>query len=115
MITKNFAPSEFFCKCNCGTYNPNAALLIILEDVREHFNSPVKINSSTRCAKHNKEVGGAKASKHLLGQAADIVVIGVDPIHVYKYLNERPYADIIGLGKYNSFTHVDTRGTKARW
>lgn len=47
--------------------------------------------------------------KYTYGKAADIVVAAAD---VYKY------ADSIGtrgLGKYNTFTHVDTRSKRARW
>ena len=114
MNTSNFLQSELKCPC-CNKYVPNVALLILLEDVRRFFNSPVLISSSTRCEKHNKDVGGSKGSWHLTGHAADITVKGVEPIDVYRYLNERPYSRVIGLGSYNQFTHVDTRGHKARW
>lgn len=46
--------------------------------------------------------------KYTYGKAANIVVAA----NVYKY------ADSIGtrgLGKYNTFTHVDTRSKRARW
>lgn len=51
-------------------------------------------------------------AKYTYGKAADIVVKGVAAANVYKY------ADSIGtrgLGKYNTFTHVDTRSKRARW
>ena len=113
-FTRHFKQSEFACK-HCGESKPNLALAIILEDVREAFSAPVTINSSYRCEEHNKAVGGATSSQHLLGTAADIVVQGVSPEEVYSYLSIRPYADNIGLGKYNTFTHIDVRGHRARW
>jgi uncharacterized protein YcbK (DUF882 family) len=115
MKTKHFDSKEFECKCGCGSYVQNTALLILLEDVRNKFNKPVTINSSTRCEKHNKNVGGSEYSMHLSGHAADIVVKDTHPDSVYRYLNSCGYADLIGLGSYTSFTHVDTRGKRARW
>lgn len=44
----------------------------VLDPVRAAFGKPIKVNGGYRCEKHNKEVGGAKNSQHLLGQAADI-------------------------------------------
>ena len=114
MDSKNFKESEFSCKC-CGHYVPNVALMIILEDVREQFGKPVSINSGTRCKKHNKSVGGADNSLHVTGHAADIVVKGIMPSAVSEYLSRTSYSHLIGLGSYNSFTHVDTRGYKAGW
>ena len=115
MDTKHFKSTELHCKCGCGAYIPNAALMIVLEDVREHFGWPVSISSSTRCIKHNKAEGGAEFSLHLSGHAADITVKNTPPGAVYAYLNDCGYADLIGLGSYNSFTHLDTRGKRARW
>ena len=114
MNTKHFQDAELACRC-CGGYIDNVALKMVLEDVREHFNAPVNINCGTRCSLHNNEVGGAEFSWHLSGHAADIVVMGVPPGGVYRYLNNRPYADLIGLGSYSTFTHIDTRGKRARW
>lgn len=114
MDTNHFKDSEFACKC-CGAYIDNVALKIVLEDVRVYFRKSVSINCGTRCIKHNAEVGGAEFSWHLSGHAADITVKDVHPDAVYEYLNNRPYADLIGLGGYKTFTHIDTRGKRARW
>ena len=48
----------------------------VLEPVRAHY-GPVHINSGYRGPALNKAVGGASASQHCLGQAADIEVSGV--------------------------------------
>jgi hypothetical protein len=48
----------------------------VLEPVRAHY-GPVFINSGYRGQALNKAVGGASASQHCLGQAADIEVPGV--------------------------------------
>ncbi len=114
-MTKHFKAKEYECKCGCGLYIENIALQVILESVRRHFGAPVTITSSTRCAKHNASVGGTDNSSHLTGHAADIVVKGVDSSMVYRYLDNSGYSNLLGLGRYDDFVHLDTRGTKARW
>lgn len=107
---------------HCGKGELAIATFIVLEDVRVHFNAPVTVNSACRCPVHNLAVGGKEyTSRHIVedyerdADAADIVVQGIDPQEVYGYLCSRPYANLLGLGNYKSFTHVDTRGHTARW
>lgn len=113
MNTKHFKSSEFACR-HCGETKINSELIVVLELVRMHFNSPVTINSSYRCPTHNKAVGGADKSQHLLGTAADIVVKGVTPAAVYQFV-DTVFPNSYGLGRYDNFTHVDVRNYKARW
>lgn len=113
-LSPNFREAEFACN-HCGRLHENgvpSALLDILEDVRAHFGKPVNINSGYRCPTHNANVGGAKNSMHMLGIAADFWIKGVDPADAYAYLDPIVTG---GLGKYNTFTHVDVRDYKARW
>ena len=118
MLSKHFKKREFACKDGCGLGladgDVNPELVAVLEDVREHFGRPVVINSGLRCQTHNKRVGGAPRSQHLLGTAADIRVSGVNPSIVYHYLNTK-YPDRYGVGKYKNFTHIDVRERKARF
>ncbi|MDR2361703.1 MAG: peptidase M15 [Prevotellaceae bacterium] len=44
----------------------------LLDPVREQWGKPVRVNSGYRSAAVNKAVGGAAASQHLKGEAADI-------------------------------------------
>jgi len=93
----------------------DARLLEIVTYVREFFGKPVTINSACRCTKHNAAIGGRPNSYHLKSRAADIVVEGIPPEAVADYLENSRFADEIGVGRYASFTHVDSRGYKARW
>lgn len=104
--------------CYKGTLTP--ALLIVLEHLRAHYNAPVTITSGARCKKRNAEVGGSPRSEHLIDEegmanAADIQVKGVRPNMVAKHLRELPYANLLGIGVYPSWVHVDVRGYPARW
>lgn len=86
----------------------------MLEEVRNHFNVPVTINSGYRTVAYNAQVGGSKTSYHTYGMAADIVVKGVKPEDVAQYVEE-VYPNSKGIGRYKTFTHIDCRADKARW
>jgi uncharacterized protein YcbK (DUF882 family) len=89
-----------------------------LEVLRAHFNQPIIVNSAYRSPKHNALVGGSKNSQHLLGKAADIAIVGIHSSEVadaIEFLIEMGLMKEGGVGRYNTFTHYDIRGTKARW
>jgi len=113
-ISPHFRRSEFACRCGCGFDSVVPALVFLLEAIREHFDEALTINSACRCRSHNREVGGASGSRHLAGEAADIVVRGVEPGVVADYCEEL-LDGRGGLGRYETFTHVDVRGYRARW
>lgn len=114
-LTKHFKSEEFECKCGCGFDNISLELVGVLENLRETYQEPIKINSACRCYEHNKAVGGEDKSKHLQGIAADIVVVGYSPAKVYQYLDQK-YRGKYGIGEYPTFVHIDVRkGPAARW
>ena len=43
-----------------------------LQPIRDHFNTPIKINSGYRCQLLNTTIGSSKTSNHVFGFAADI-------------------------------------------
>lgn len=115
-LSTHFNRSEFACHDGCGRDTIDHATLEVIEAVREHFDAPVTINSGYRCKTHNQAIGGASNSQHLYGRAADIVVEGVDPMEVYSFLDHGPLKGRGGLGRYGTFTHVDTRTQgPSRW
>lgn len=115
-ISIYFDRSEFACNCGCGFDTVDSQTLDVLEDVRIHFDAPVKINSGCRCKGWNEQVGGDPDSYHTWGRAADIVVEGISPSKVADYLEKYPLEASGGVGRYDTFTHVDTRTDgPARW
>lgn len=62
----------------------------------------------------NRAVGGVDNSRHVVGDGVDFIVQGMSPLQVFKLLS--PWlGNRGGLGKSSEFTHLDTRGYKARW
>lgn len=108
---KNFKLDEFRCRC-CKALKLNIDLLLHLEKLREKT-GPLVVNSGYRCPVHNRNVGGARASQHLKGTAADLRGVNMSPSDVHAQANNVFYGG--GVGKYRTFTHVDVRGHKSRW
>ena len=112
-ISPHFDRREFRCKCPCGADTVDAELIKVLEHIRQHFDRPVRVNSGHRCRDYNRYVGGSDSSQHLEGRAADIVVDDVPAIVVQELVENM---GVGGLGRYNDFTHIDTRTNgPARW
>ena len=108
-VSRDFLRSEFACRCGCGFDTVDVQTIEIVQAVRDHFGVPFDINSGCRCPDHNRAVGGATNSQHLKGRAADIDSSRSDvhPDKVADFIIENyPSASV---GRYNTFTHIDTR------
>ena len=110
--SRYFKRSEFACKCGCGADTIDYELVRALDDIREHFDRPVVVTSGVRCQSYNKAIGGAAGSQHLRGRAADITVYATSPGLVADFAEE---LGLGGVGRYENFTHIDTRHGKSRW
>lgn len=104
---KHFIRKEFRCKCGCGFDVVDYQLATVLDAIREHFGEPVSVTSGCRCYKHNKAIGGAPSSQHMLGKAADIVVRSTPASDVASWVvNNLPEATVY---TYPTWTHIDVR------
>ena len=124
-ITEHFTSTEFGCKD--GTAYPPAwitsrlrPLCVALEVLRGAIGKPITILSGFRTEAYNRRIGGARASQHVEGRAADIVVPGLTAAKVHAVvlaLHAEGKIAIGGLGAYPNFTHVDVRPAAklARW
>lgn len=113
-LTPFFRRSEFECGCGCGFDVVDVELLSVLMALRDHYQSPVVINSACRCKRYNTAIRGSEKSQHLVGKAADIVVTGVQPSEVQERLRVW-YPDKYGIGHHVAWTHIDVRPTIAEW
>ena len=103
-----------------------------LERVREAVNAArgergldstgLAVLSWVRSPRHNREVGGARNSRHLYGDATDHAVQEIDRVLPWRG-GRGDFDDIIervfangGVGLYPAGNrHVDSRGSRARW
>jgi len=118
-VTPNFKVREFACRDGTDEILICDEVAKLLQAIRSYFNKPLVINSGYRTPAYNNAVKGALDSQHLHGKAADFNVTGVTPIAVRSAIESGkiPLVDPtkIGLGYYNDFTHIDSRGKKARF
>ena len=117
-VTEHFDSKEF--NCRDGTEYPQSwifqrlfPLCGELETIRTALGGrPITILSGYRTPEYNAFVGGATASQHVQGRAADIRVKGLKASAVHSVIYQL-YKDkkikIGGLGLYDLFCHVDIR------
>lgn len=123
-LSEHFSQWEFECHCGCGANDVSPTLVIALEELRELAgNRKIHIISGRRCTRHNKAVKGKRASQHLLGTAADIVIERLSPDQMAVFAKQIPVFQKGGIGIYRhtptgiseGFVHVDVREQVARW
>ncbi len=104
---KYFQPSEFNCKCGCGTgadlMDPD--MLLMLDKARALAGIPFSINSAYRCPKHNAAEGGVSGSAHTKGNAVDISCDG--SANRYAIIKALIDAGFKRIGVAKSFVHAD--------
>jgi hypothetical protein len=73
----------------------------ILEPLRAHYGLPVRISSGYRSPALNAAIGGASASQHVLGEAADITVPGIDNLALARWIRDHlPFDQVIMEGRW---------------
>lgn len=84
-----------------------------LERLRAQFGGrSITITSWYRDPVSNRRIGGSRNSRHLYGDAADIIIAGLTPGQVQTALDP-DWSGGLGYGK--SFTHLDLRDWRTRW
>lgn len=114
-LSKDFSIEEFHCHCQfqeCFETYIDEGLVNGLQILRNVIAVPVVITRGYSCSAHNKAVGGAKNSFHLLGMAADLYAKGVGLNQLIKAASQ---IDAFGgIGSYQGHLHVDT-GPRRDW
>ncbi len=89
-------------------------LVTLLNRIERKFGHKPIITSGYRSPTYNRRVRGARRSKHMSCEAADISVPGVSKWKLAKYVRSLP--DRGGVGTYcrSGFVHVDV-GEKRDW
>lgn len=112
-LSTNFKVREFRCKDNTDKILICPETVIVLQAVRDYFGQPITITSGYRTPSHNKAVGGAASSQHVVGTAVDFKVQNVPTWAVAAFLED--CYPTHGIGKYSTWVHLDSRGHKTYW
>ena len=102
-----FASHELNCPC-CNDSYMNDEFMDKLNALRSHCNFPFYLTSAFRCNEHNKAIGGAEKSSHLLGRAVDISCKNSDMMTILE--NARRFG-FNGIGIGSGFCHLDDNHT----
>ncbi len=89
-----------------------------LQVLRNKLDQPIKINIGFRPLWWELKQGRSGSSQHVKGKAADIRANGLKPKYVAAKIEQLIREGKMsegGLSDYNTFTHYDIRGYKARW
>jgi len=86
-----------------------------LDAVRELWGSPILVTSWYRPPAINRSVGGAKDSRHLYGDAADIKPARGEILQFQTWLDVVWREKALGYGAKRGFVHVDLRPQQLRW
>jgi uncharacterized protein YcbK (DUF882 family) len=89
----------------------------VAEWLRQRFGVVVIVDSGYRDKLYNRAIipPSTDGSMHVQFSALDIRLPGIPPARVAAELEKHPDAARMGIGVYQGFTHIDTRGTRARW
>lgn len=83
-------------------------LFSLLDQIRDHFNSPINIHCAYRPEAYNAQIGGAANSAHKYGMAADFDVSGWDC--------EKARQDLLSSGLLEQLNlRMENNGPSAQW
>lgn len=117
--SEHFTRAELQCKCGC---EPSAAVEANLTELAKDLElmrlelGAMSIVSGHRCRARNDAVGGARDSRHIYGEAADLAVPNGKQAEYVKAAEKVPAFRNGGIGVYpHGGVHVDHRPWIARW
>lgn len=101
----NFSPAEIACR-GTGSIKINTEAMDKLQALRDRLGKPLIVRSAYRSPSHNRAVGGAPASTHMLGTAFDVSMSNHDPATFAKAARA---VGFLGFGTYprSGFMHID--------
>lgn len=89
-------------------------LVRLLKSVERHYGKRVLVTSGYRSPAHNHRVRGAKRSKHMSCEAADIQVAGVSRWELARFVRSLPSRGGVGTYCHTASVHVDV-GEERDW
>jgi hypothetical protein len=89
---------------------------LIAQPIRDHYKKATTITSGFRCLELNRQLGSSDRSQHVLGEALDIEVSGVDNYDLAMWVKENLDFDQLILEFYDGspesgWVHVSLSGS----
>jgi len=110
---KHFKISEFDSPDEVGSGElMDADVLKMIDQARELFGKPIRINSGVRTKKRNEMVGGTKTSSHLKGYAIDVSCD--NSADRFRLIEVLMLVGFNRLGIAKTFIHVDNDPDKSK-
>jgi len=105
-----FSKAELQCKCGCEQAPMDSQFLMMLDELREKLNKPLRVSSGFRCPSHNSKVSGTgETGPHTTGMAIDLAV---NRTFAYEVLKIAMSMGFTGIGVKQKgggrFLHLDT-------
>ncbi|NEO26043.1 MAG: peptidase M15A [Kamptonema sp. SIO4C4] len=100
---------------NQDTVDAIVRLAKLAQQARDRIGRPFIITSWYRPPHINRAVGGAKYSRHIVGDAIDFVCEGLSGNQLYWTLHPWWPGGLGRYTKYPNLCHIDARGYRARW
>lgn len=131
-LSENFTLEEFTASATAKAHGirniPDAAeieamkalCVNVLEPVRGHFGSPIRITSGFRTPQLCLAIGSSKTSQHAKGEAADFEIPGTSNLAVAAWIRDTLTFDQLILENYvrgqpnSGWVHVSYRRGRAR-
>ena len=87
-----------------------------IDAIASEFGKPFTVVSGFRDPEHNKKVGGASKSQHLLHNAVDISIPNASKEDTLRFVSIASKNGIGGIGVYHAGSvHIDVRAGKVAW
>jgi len=90
----------------------DSKLLKMIDEAREIYGRPIRVNSGYRTSSHNRKVGGKSSSSHLKGLAIDVACVKSN--ERFDMLNAFLEVGFNRIGIASTFIHVDIDKDKSK-
>ncbi|MEO0995488.1 MAG: D-Ala-D-Ala carboxypeptidase family metallohydrolase [Pseudomonadota bacterium] len=115
--SRYFLPAELASRGNNRVW-VSKAMIAALDRVRAEVGHPIRILSGYRDPSHNRRIGGAPNSRHIVGDAADIDLSRYDEWARYAllwHLIDNGFTSFGTYGDRPNMLHADMRPRAAIW
>ena len=94
----------------------DTSLQSIIDAIASEYGKPFTVVSGFRDPEHNKKVGGASKSQHILHNAVDISIPNASKEDTLRFVSIASKYGIGGIGVYHAGSvHIDVRSGKVAW